>query len=427
MDNSTNTRNNLHHEHRRQLKKKYRYNDSLSKYKKTMENLAKKQKKDPSQNKYEENLKKIQSGLTDISFNINREKIDLDYYKSNKSKKHDWTNSKRISLSAPKYHFLKASTPKRDYNLRRKKLYANTPKTLNDSSNYKTSNNYGQYIQTERPIKHTNLISQKVRNYSRPNFRSILSSNEFNLNTRKSSYLDDFNNYKQINTIEIGDSYKNKELLTLNNILQKQNKELRQNNREMRYKINDLLNNIKIIRIENQRLNSEKKKLQLNIANLENALDINKNASYNELESKSNSITQLKEEIYKLNVALEQKENEIFNLKNGLISNNNNYFNKNNTMRNNKYNLLKFSFNNTNNENDNDIQDLKYNFNNDEIRNEELNNININDLLNQINILKMENKTLKLEKGKSDQKNKMMNNELVNNNNKIMENTEKMN
>ena len=41
----------------------------------------------------------------------------------------------------------------------------------------------------------------------------------------------------------------------------------------MRYKINELLNNIKIIRMDNQRLNNEKKKLLLRITNLEKDIE----------------------------------------------------------------------------------------------------------------------------------------------------------
>ena len=104
MDNITSTRHNPHHEHRRQLKKNYRFNDSLSKYKKTMQNLAQKQKLESKQNKYEISLKNINSGLTEISTEFNEKEKQSNYLPI---KKYDWTNKNKISLSVPKYHFLK--------------------------------------------------------------------------------------------------------------------------------------------------------------------------------------------------------------------------------------------------------------------------------------------------------------------------------
>ena len=114
------------------------------------------------------------------------------------------------------------------------------------------------------------------------------------------NYMNTINNdtdYIKFNTIKYDDSFKNKELNNVNIILQKQNKQLRQNTREMRYKINDLLNNIKLLRMDNQRLNNEKNQLLMAIRNLENELDINKNMSLNELEIKKNEIVELKGEI----------------------------------------------------------------------------------------------------------------------------------
>ena len=246
MDNTTNSRHNPHQEQRRQLKKNYRYNDSLSKYKKA------KQKIESNQNKMDASLKNLNSGITEISTDNNEKEKKSNYLPI---KKYDWTSRTRISLSAPKYHFLKPSTPKRDYNLKKKNQYINTPKTLNNSSYYKTSENFSQYTDTDISNRYNDLIPPKARDFSKPNYRSILST-EFNSNTiRKTGVNNDFNNYTLIN----GDGSKNKELITLNNILQKQNKELRQKTREMRYKINELLNNIKLIRMDNQRLNNEKK------------------------------------------------------------------------------------------------------------------------------------------------------------------------
>ena len=377
MENITNARNNPHHEPRRQLKKKYRYNDSLSKYKKTISNLVQKQKLNLNPNKFEPSLNNLDSGLTDISTEINEKAKTSNY---TQFKKHDWASSKGLSLSAPKYHFLKSSTPKRDYNLKKKNIYINSPKTLNDSSYYKTSENFSQYIQTERN-KLNDSILPKARNYSRPSYRSILSS-EFTT-SRKSGNFNDINNYTLTSTNIIKNNSNNKELLTLNNILQRQNKELRQNSREMRYKINELLNNIKVMRMDIQKLNNDKRKLLMKVTNLENELEMNKNMSFNELESRSNAITQLNEENMKLKVALDEKENEIINLKNNL-----NIINKNN--KNYSNNIYKGNTNLINNVYDDDIKELDNNYN-DDLNNQELRHYNFNELIHQVNILKKEN------------------------------------
>ena len=268
MDNTTHSRHNPHTVHRAQLKKNYRYNDSLSKYKKTIPNLVQKPKVDSNptqnlnQNKFNEALTNLKAGLQDIP----TEYKDNELPSNNLTmKRYDWARNKRVSLSAPKYHFLKSSTPKRDYNLRRKNIYINAPNILNDSNYLKTTDDFTDANERERKNKMSDILSSSFRTTfrtkSRPNFRPLYNTNDFNITTHtRSGVLNDINNGPTINGGKIGDSSKNKELIALNNILQKQNKELRQRTREMRYKINDLLNNIKLIRMDNQRINREKKK-----------------------------------------------------------------------------------------------------------------------------------------------------------------------
>ena len=136
-------------------------------------------------------------------------------------------------------------------------------------------------------------------------YKKILSSRKSNIvNEKESNY-----NYIRINKKSIDNNTKEKELDTINIILKKRNKELKDNIRENRFKINNLLNNIKLIRIENQNLINDKNQLLIHISNLEKELDFNKNVHINELEIKSNQITKLKEEIMRLNYILEEKEN----------------------------------------------------------------------------------------------------------------------
>ena len=189
------------------------------------------------------------------------------------------------------------------------------------------------------------------RGFSRPNYRGLLPSNKLKIENGNG-----MNNFIRLNNMNLNTDIKNKELNNLNNILERQNKELRQNTREMRYKINDLLNNIKLLRMDNQRLNSDKNKLLVQISNLENELDISKNLSMNELELKSNQIAELNEDIMRLNLILDEKENEIISL------------------------------NNKNGKGINELNDIDI---------EDNNNINISEYINQINALKEENEFLK--------------------------------
>ena len=132
MENTTRSRHNPHQEHRKQLKKNYRYNDSLSKYKKTKPNLVQKQKIESNQrqNNIELGLKNLNSGLTEISTDYNEKEKQPIYHPP---KKYDRRTRTKLSLSAPKYHFLKPSTPIIDYNLKEKNIYRNIP-TLNNSN-----------------------------------------------------------------------------------------------------------------------------------------------------------------------------------------------------------------------------------------------------------------------------------------------------
>ena len=230
MDNITNI-------HRKKKNKNFRYNDSIGKYKNKI--LRQKPKIESNQNKFEKILINLEPRLEDNSTELNEKDKFPNYHQSIKP---NFTNTQRTSLSVPKYHILKSSTPRRNI-LRRKNIYMNTPKTLNDSSYLKTANNFTQIIDTDRHNKYNEFQNSKVRHYS---FRPVLTSNDFIYNTKTS------NNFG----------------VNLNNILTKQNKELRHKQIEMRNKLNDYLNKlndyvnkIKIMRMENQKLNSEKKKI----------------------------------------------------------------------------------------------------------------------------------------------------------------------
>ena len=417
IENISDTRYNPHAIYRTKLKKKYRYNDSLKKYKRAMIKLAQKSKNlIPRQNQYETDLSNSKVGF-DIITKEFKEKLTPSRH--DMIKKHDWRKNRRVALSAPKYHIFKVFTPKRNNNLRRRNLYMSTPKVKNYSTYLKTSNDFNESNEGERRKKITDILSSSFRTTflakTRPKFRPLLTYNDFNLELNKSSANNDIDNIA-LNRTSFS-SLKNKEIIILNNILQKQNKELKQRTREMRHKIKDLLNNMKYIRMDNQRLNSEKNKLLMIITNLEDELDISKNMSLNELESKSNIIAQLNEEIMKLNAIIEEKENEIINLTNNI--NRNNYNIDDNI--NNQYNNEKQFYDN-NNIGDNDIKELE-DASNTSMDVESLRKLNTNDLINHIISLNNLINKLKYEKGNNEKQNQILNNNLLN----LLDNNERIN
>ena len=359
------------HNSRRERKKNYRYNDSISKYKKNYPNNIHKYSAYPKE-KFEVALENLKEGIEEITseFNKSNDKTKLpikdNISTTNPSKRYN-IQKNPLTSSAPKFHFLKVTTPRRNYPLiSKKRHYLDTSKSLNKSF-FTTANDYKNNSVIFNADNHSIFDMNTSRLYSRPIYRRILlSKNSKNENGNEN--LD----YLRLNSINIDNDIKHKELINMNNILQRQNKELRQNTREMRYKINDLLNNITSLRMDNQRLNSEKNKLLIQITNLENEFDINKNLSMNELELKSNQITELNEEIMRLNMILDEKENEIIAL---------------------------------NNSNGNGINELNY------MESEENNNININEYINQINALKEENEFLK---NRNEENGEANNNERIN-------------
>ena len=69
----------------------------------------------------------------------------------------------------------------------------------------------------------------------------------------------DIINYDEIYNININHYSKPKEIIMINKILKNQNKEFMLKANEMRNKISDLLNNLKSVKMENQKVNNDKK------------------------------------------------------------------------------------------------------------------------------------------------------------------------
>ena len=295
------------HPHNRSLrnsKKIFRYNDSPEDDIGYQTSYSIKNRINPKQ-KFELALENLKEGFSLISSGLTGKPNYGTEYGKNLLEKSNKEDKRPIPYSAKKNNNLDNYRKKR-YDFTIRKTYEPILRSviLNNSSgntNLMKSGNKSMTLTKKRLIP---------RNYTEQNYEKITG---YNLRYNDDSRIPIYSNF---NNKDI----KSKELSNMNLILQKQNKTLREHSRETGYKINDLLNNIKIIRRDNQRLNSENNKLLNKITNLENELDITKNLSMNELELKSNQISELNEEIIKLQYILEEKENEIVILNNKIKS-----------------------------------------------------------------------------------------------------------
>ena len=405
MENNIKVRHNPHQRHRAHLKKKTRYKDSLSKYINTIPKLVQKPNIIPNQDQNESNinLKNLREGLMEFTTEIRKKEIPL-IFESTTS--YEWRNNHRYSISESKYHFLRSTTPKRNNLRREKNINHHTPIPLTRS--YIKNDDFNK--KRNRNDKISDIFSSTCRTWTRSrskgreNFQSVYNNNEVRLNSKRSTNL--------LTKSYAGKRIKNIETSTLNNTLQKENKELRRKVREMRYKINDLLNTIKLLRIDNQRVEIDKKKLSMKINTLEKELDYINNMKLNELEKKSNIISQLNDEILSLNALLDEKENIIIRLSNNMgnysekIEYRNNNINEGYNKGKNIYNKTQKYNGGKNFDNDGDLRKL----NKDELINE------INDLREQIEILNYE----------KERKNIIMNKNLLGNDDRIFESNEKI-
>ena len=184
-------------------------------------------------------------------------------------------------------------------------------------------NNISQIFKHRKYIDSLPSFVNRIRgDSSRTNHKNILSRRKYNLNTESSGYISDIS-YRTVNKkSDFNDYSKHKELIRLNVILQRQNKELRQKYRLMKLKIYDLIKQQEVIEMDNQNLYNDKNRLLIKVQNLEEELDHIKNLSLNELETRSNAIRELNDEIIRMKNILEEKENNIINL-----TNNNSFYN----------------------------------------------------------------------------------------------------
>ena len=375
MENNIKVRHNPHQAHRAHLKKITRYKDSLSKYKNTIPKLIQKHNIIPTQEQSESkiNLKNLREELMEDTAEIGKNEVPSIF---SSTTSYERRTNPRHSLSAPRYHILKATSPKRNYLRREKNINHHTPISLyrscvkNDDFNGKRNRN--------NKISDILSSSFRTRTNSRSRGRAIFQNNynEMTLNPKRSSIpIDGINNL--LTKSYAGKSIKGLEKSTQNNILQKQNQELRQKVREMRFKINDLLNEIKSLRIDNQRAENDKQKLYIKILDLTTLLD-----------KKENLIIRLSNNMKNYSEEIEYDDNNI----------NEGYYNKGKNI----YNKTQ-----------------KYNDGNNFGDDNDLRRLNKDELINEINNLREKIENLNNQKKSIERKNKMMNFNLFENNEKI--------
>ena len=271
---------------------------------------------------------------------------------------------KRTSYTAPKYRLLESRTPKREYH--RTKLISNRLYN-NNNTFYKTTEAFNDLydldIRKRYNINYTirPYIRLKNRNYSRPDFHGI--KTELDLNN-ESTYQKNNININRTNYIKdsIKDNVKLKELITMNNILNKQNTQLKAQIRELTFKLKEIKEkDIKLMK-NNQYIVTLNKKLKINLNDKQKELKNLKEMSSTELDSQNSTIIKLNDQLNQMKNLLEEKEILISQLTN---NNNNNQYNSNENL--------------------------------DQYAN------GINDLINQLNEMEKKNQNLNIEKEKNEQ------------------------
>ena len=379
---------------RKNLKKKYRYNDSINKYKKENPKLIKKKNVEININNEDLNLNRT-SRLNGFSKDQREENDNFNYNPINIFERNEQIKRTRTP-SAPRNDLLKKIYPKRNYNIIRNNIYL---KTNNNSSLLNINNGSSEISQIDRNNNYYNILKSpfnKIReSNNKTSHKRLLTNPPNNFNTQRYRNTSDYSNINMNKTQSFKDDINNKKLLNMNKILLKTNRELREKNRMMNLEISDLINEQNEIKIENQNLFDDQNWLLIEIEELENELEYFRNLSLRDLEKRNIKIKELNDEIMNMKNMLNVKQSNI-----------NNIFKKNNNV-NNEPNI-KYRNNNVNNQNIEQDEILELDFNEESIP-KTINNGNnnqvltvINNLREQINNLKLKSQKIILDKQKNE-------------------------
>ena len=219
-------------------KKNFRYNDSRNKYKKNNPKLIKNRIFETNRNNEDIPLYNKIPRLKIYSNNFQEKDSSLNYNSKTNLERNGQIKS--INTSTPKNGYLRKSFPNKYNNLKNYKILQTEVKTENNSSPFRANkqlNNISQIFNHRKYIDSLPSFVNRIRGHSsRTNHKNILSRRIYNLNTESSGYISDIS-YRTVNKkSDFNDYSKHKELLRLNVILQRQNKELRQKYRLMKLK-----------------------------------------------------------------------------------------------------------------------------------------------------------------------------------------------
>ena len=359
-------KDNINEKINKHRKKNYRYNDSISKYKRENPNLIKKKKLQIDTNIERLPFQKINNTFNEFTNNFTEKQNVLNYIPI---KKLEITNKLNIrtSRSVPKRHYFQKSVPSKNYFNKRNFNNLYTP---NNTSFLNTSNDFSDITMTYDHRKKSNpLFNQKEDFNFRTSYKPILIKTKFNVNN---GYISDINN---TNNSEI----------YLKNILTNDNQKLRQKNREINLQLKDISKKLNAIKIDNQNLYNDKNLLLMKIKHLQNELSNFKNMSLNQIEIRNNKINKLNEEIMKIKSMRNEKKNTFVN-----------YSNDNKQYKSKLINLSKTVYNNSNFKKENPNSEFNEDYS------QENNKYKNNNFVNQINNLQLEKQKIILEKKKNE-------------------------
>ena len=344
-------KDNIYEKINKQPKKNYRYNDSISKYKRENPKLIKKKKLQIDTNIESLPFQNLKNTFNEYSNNLTGKQNVLNYIPI---KKLEITNKLNIrtSRSVPKKGFLKKSIQSQKYNNMRNYNNLYTPE---DTSPLNTSNDFSDLTMTYNYRNRNDPLLNQIGGYSnRTSYKPNSIKTKFNMNN---GYISDIN--KTINN----EKY-------LINIVSKENQKLRQKNREITLLLKDELKNQNTLKMNNQNLYNDKQMLLMRTKQLQNELNNYKSISLNQIEIRNNKIRELNEKIMKMKSMIDEKKNQFYNLSNDSKRYKSKIINPNKNV-----------FENQNSKNGNPKSEY-----------------NINNLANQINNLQLEKQKILLEK-----------------------------
>ena len=202
-----------------------------------------------------------------------------------------------------------------------------THNIITSNINTNTNNNIINYNLTNDNINNNSIFNKSLNNYNNKNplklSHSKLRKDSKEINKKlNSSYTENYisinNNFLNNNEkylYRVPAKTKPKELILLNEVLQKQIIEVRLQLYEANKKIEDDANIIKNLKNENNNLLEENKIYESKLNELAEIYNYDKNYNLNEMESQNRIITQMDMEISQLNNAIKEKDELILSLK----------------------------------------------------------------------------------------------------------------